>query len=213
MCAGTPAACELLDAKVGLHDFGVAQEFGGFPGRDDSALLDHVGVIGDFKGLMDVLFHQHHGHAAFLDAADDAKHVRDDEGRESERGFIHQQQPRFRHQGPADRHHLLLAAGHRARDLIAALLQYRQQGEHLLHRLAMDGPGLAPISAERQVVLHRHVGEETAALGNDGHAVVADLMAGDGCHVHAIDQYLALAGTQYARDGIDQRRCEQTSSS
>ena len=60
--------------------------------------------------------------AVAVELGDDAEDLLDHERREAERGLVHQQEARPRHQRARDREHLLLAAGQRAGELLAALL-------------------------------------------------------------------------------------------
>ena len=56
-----------------------------------------------------------------VDLLDDLEVLLDERGRQAHRRLVHQQQPRPRHQRPAHRDHLLLAARQRPRELAAAL--------------------------------------------------------------------------------------------
>ena len=62
-----------------------------------------------------------------VDLGDDPEDLLDDHRRQTHRRLVEQQQPRPGHQRPADRHHLLLAAGQRSADLGAALRHPREQ--------------------------------------------------------------------------------------
>ena len=62
---------------------------------------------------------------------------------------------RPRHQRPADRQHLLLAARQRAGALLGALLQHREVPEHRLEVLRHAVGVAARVGAHAQVLAHR----------------------------------------------------------
>ena len=62
-----------------------------------------------------LLLDDEHGDAGFVDLLDDLEAALDEDGREPHGRLVHQQELRLRHQRAAHRHHLLLAAGERAR--------------------------------------------------------------------------------------------------
>ncbi len=71
---------------------------------------------------------------------------------------------RPRHQRPPDRAHLLLAPGHRARLLVAPLLQPRKEVEDAIHVLADPGAVVALERAHLEVLRHRHPREQPPAF-------------------------------------------------
>ena len=89
--------------------------------------LQHVGAVGDRQRHVGVLLDHEDRRALAVDLLDDVEHLLDIERRQAHRRLVHADQPRPGHQRAADRHHLLLAAGQRAGDLVAALLHAREQ--------------------------------------------------------------------------------------
>ena len=64
-------------------------------------------------------------------AGDQREQFLDHQRRQSERGFVQDQQPGLGHQAPADGQHLLFAAGHGAGQLAQALAQPGKGVQHL----------------------------------------------------------------------------------
>src|SRR5437660_882332 len=83
--------------------------------------------IGEFQRELRVLLDNQDGDLVVaVDLAEDSEQVAHDQGRQSERGFVQQHQPRPQHQRARHRQHLLLAARQRAGLLGVALLQHRE---------------------------------------------------------------------------------------
>jgi hypothetical protein len=80
------------------------------------------------------------------------------------------------HQRPADRAHLLLAAGHRPRLLRLALGETREQREDTVEILSQAALVLALEGAHLQVLEHRHTREELPALRRLGDAAGDDVV-------------------------------------
>ena len=95
------------------------------------------------------------------------------EGCQAQRRLVEQHQARARHQRAADRHHLLLAAGKRRKSWRRRSLSTGSAGRPFERRLALFARG-GPITAEVEVFLHRHGGEEAPSLRDQRDAVVAE---------------------------------------
>ena len=80
------------------------------------------------------------------------------------------------HQRAADGEHLLLAAGHRARLLLLALLEAREQVEDAVEVLADPLAVAAQVGAQLEVLAHGHALEALAALGRLADAQPHDLL-------------------------------------
>src|SRR5712691_5036542 len=117
---------ESLLAEVGLADPGVLGELGRRAFGHDASLLEDVPAGGDGKGLDDVLLDEQYRHAVGVDTRDHLEHLIDDLWREAERRLVEKEEPRAGHEGPPDRHHLLLPAGEGAGELSATLAQDRK---------------------------------------------------------------------------------------
>ena len=73
--------------------------------------FEQVGAVDQFEHLLHVLLDDQHGEALRPDAADQVEDLLHGERRETGRRLVHQQELGVGHQRPADRAHLLLAAG------------------------------------------------------------------------------------------------------
>ena len=101
----------------------------------------------------------------------DLARVTDERGK-TEARFVEHEQLWLGHQRAAHGQHLPLAAGERAGELRAALLQTRKGAEDLVHGLALVAVAMtiALEGAKQQVVLHAHLAEQLALLRHQRHA-------------------------------------------
>ena len=83
-------------------------------------------VVGEVQRQLDVLLHQHDRKPLALEPGNSAPDIGDDLRRQPFGRLIHQQQARIAHQRPADRQHLLLAAGKQAGELMTPLGEPRK---------------------------------------------------------------------------------------
>ena len=106
------------------------------------------------------------------------EHLSHHDGRQAQCGLVQQQHPRRRHEPAAQGQHLLLPSGHLAGQVAPLLVQ---DGEELHHRVHPP-PLLRRVSqvkaAHLQVLLHGEVGEHPAPLGDEGDALLHDLVGG-----------------------------------
>src|SRR5260221_7176989 len=110
-----------LDQRVVAQFLRVAS-FQGYPASDD-----YLTAISDRRTLVEILLgHQHGKVVALLELADLVDHPADQDRRQPDRGLVDEEEARRRHQGTAERQHLLLAAAHRRRQLPAPLAQHRE---------------------------------------------------------------------------------------
>jgi hypothetical protein len=128
----------------------------------NAAGLEHVRPRAQLQGQARVLFDEQHRHAAgAIQPRQVLGKVVDDHGRQAQRQLVDGQHIRLRHERPADRHHLLLAAGQGPGDPPTHLGQRREQLEH---GARVAGPTCP--RAQPQVVLDGHVGKQLSALGH-----------------------------------------------
>ena len=166
------AQIEVLDHLVGAERLDIALE-------DDLAVHDDVAVVGDPHRLGEILLgHQHGERVLVLELLDRRDGLVDQQRRQAHRGFVDQQQPRRGHQRPGNGQHLLLAAGHRSRQLAAPLRQHRE-GLEREGQVACDlRPGRRAKGAQQQVFLDRELREEPAPLGHQRDPEVDDFFGG-----------------------------------
>src|ERR1041385_6953166 len=103
-----------LVTEVAAADGVVGLELGARAREHDAAGLEHVARVGSLQREVRVLLDDQDGQALVLvQLADDPEQLRDQDGREPERGLVEQQEPRPVHERPREREHLLLAAAQR----------------------------------------------------------------------------------------------------
>ena len=137
----------------------------------DLAVDQDVGAVGDLERAVDVLLDEQDRRPLVAQAGEELEDLVDDDRRQPERRLVEQEQPRARHQRPADREHLLLAAGERARRLPQPLAAGPGTG-----RARAPAPRSAAARsrcgprAEPQVVGHRKPREDAPALRREREA-------------------------------------------
>jgi len=199
-----PAAYLFAEIR-GFDLFILAQRLGGI-GADDMAVVQQVAAIGDRQTLLGVLLDQKDAHAGFLDARERSEQPQGQQRREAERRFVEQQDSRRRHHGAADCHHLALAAAHGAHELLAALLELREQAQHTFQILRLVRAGAPRMCAEHEILLDGQVGKNAAVLWHERDAGLHDLVRRAPRDVGAVHRHRAafrLAGLP--GDGADER--------
>src|SRR5690625_4391556 len=164
------------DPQIGLADVVVVQQCLGGIRQHDPPVLQHVAAIRGLQRMMHVLLDDQDRHAGFDDPVDHREYLFHDDRGQSKGGIVEHQQARARHQAAGDGDHLLLAAGKRARALVEALRDTREELQHLLQGRFRPGPCLPAESPHQQVLPHRHVGEELAPLRYERDSQFHDFM-------------------------------------
>src|SRR5437870_9027390 len=114
-------------SKIRLLDAWVVQELGRRSVEGDRAVLQHITVMGHAQYLASVLLGDQDRRAGGVDRAYTLENRVQDLGRQAERRLVEEQQLRITHQRPAEREHLLLAAGQVCRLESATLAQHGEQ--------------------------------------------------------------------------------------
>src|SRR6267143_2191921 len=153
-------------AQVGLAHLGVIQQVAGRAGERNRTRFHDVAAAREFQREPRVLLHQQDRHALSRDLAHNVEDLRHHQGREAHRRLVQQQQFRPRHQRARNGEHLLLAAGERAGDLLAALPQARKACVLRLGVAAAERVG-----AHGKILLHRELAENAAPLGHHHQAL------------------------------------------
>ena len=104
------------------------------------------------------------------------EHLLHHQRRQPGRRLVHQQQFRLGHQRAADRAHLLLAAGQRAGQLLAAVLQARKQAVNPIELLGETPPRLRNEGADAQIFLDAQPRKQPAVLRHMGDALLDHAM-------------------------------------
>src|ERR1700722_16744444 len=132
----------------------VAAQLVGGPRAMHAPMLEGIDEIGNLKGKIDVLLHKDDGDPALGQADHDLEDLVDNQRRKTKRRLVEQQQLGVAHQRPADRQHLLLAAGKPTGRLPVSLAESRKQSIDLIKQF---GPRLAASGEEpcNQILLDR----------------------------------------------------------
>ncbi len=148
------------------------------------------------------LLHQQDGHPPPRQVPDQLVELRHDQRGEAHRQLVEQQHLGVRDQRPRDGQHLLLAAGHGAGQLPAAL---GQPGERLvgplLDRLQVEATLVRP---DAEVLLDRQVGEDAPSLGDRTEAGPGQLLGGGPAGRGVADHHLAVGGAKLAAHHAEQ---------
>ena len=170
-------------------------------GERDLAGLEHIGAVGDGKRRLRVLLHEQDGRARGVQLADDVEDLLDQNGREAHGRLVEHEKLGLAHERAAHREHLLLAAGECAGDLTAALLQTREALVNVRDTRLDGGIGLR-VRAHLQILLHGHLLEDVASLGDLRQTVLNDLVRRDALEVMALKEDAAHLGVQQAGDRV-----------
>jgi hypothetical protein len=106
--------------------------------------------------------------------ADGLKKLLHQRRRETERRLVEHNEFGLPHQAAADRQHLLLAARHRTRDLLAALGEPRKQRINALDFVVHFGARARQERAHLQIFLHGQRRENLTAFRDLTNAEIAD---------------------------------------
>src|SRR5467141_1318477 len=159
----------------------VREQLGAAALHPDGAGLHHIPAIGKLQREVRILLDQQHRDPGVAEHLHRAHHLRYQQRREPQRRLIQQQELRPGHHGAAEGEHLLLAAGQRARRLLAALAQERKAlhglGKAPLHFLAVP----QQISRGEQVLLDRELREDAPALRDVHQAERRDAVGSEPC--------------------------------
>ena len=89
--------------------------------------------------------------------------------------------------------------------LTPSLLEHGEEMVDALEARLLVRPGARAEGAEREVLLHRHLAEESATLGHERQAVLDDLVRVERQHVLALRRDRARAWSEQARDALEER--------
>src|SRR5947208_4548696 len=128
--------------------------------------LEDAGAIRERERLAHVLLDEQHRDAVRIDRADRLEDLRDQHGSQAQRRLVQHQEARARHERAADRAHLLLAAGERARELRLPVGQRREERQDVVEGPLALGARAPRVGAEQQVLGDAHEREEPPALGH-----------------------------------------------
>ncbi len=166
-------------------------------------MFHEIEALRDFQRHVRVLLDEKDGRALAVQLRDRAEDLFDHERREAERGLVHEQEARPRHQRTCHGEHLLLAAREGAGQLRRALPEAGKALEDAVD--VRREVVLALVGARLEVLEHAHGRKDQAVLGDQGDAARHDdvrLLARD---VLAVELDPAAARTKHAGDRQHQR--------
>ena len=111
-----------------------------------------------------VLFNYEHRCAWLVELPDELEDLADELRCQPHGRLVKEQKFRIGHQGPADRQHLLFAAGHGATVLLDPFLKSGEQVKYALEILRHSGPVLSAEGSHVQVFHHGHARKNSAPL-------------------------------------------------
>src|SRR5438874_130715 len=183
-----------LDSEVRpLHIGALKQGLRG-PFLYDPPRLEDVAAVRHLQRPRRVLLDEEDRGALPVDLSDYLEDRVDQDRRQAQRWLVEEEQFWARHEGAANRQHLLFAPRECSGNLVAPLSEAWKEVEDPLF-VAPDGGGiLAHVGAEKKIVPHRHAGKDPATLwcvANAAHHdlhVVFDQEDGDALLSHLFDE-------------------------
>ncbi|KAF5029371.1 hypothetical protein DSECCO2_649280 [anaerobic digester metagenome] len=170
---------------------------------DDPAAGQQVGRVRGRQGAGGVLLDDEDGRAGAGQLVDDGENLVGYDGRQAQARLVQEQEAGPRHQRPAHGQHLLLSAGQSAGQLGAALPQFGEAGEDLVHAPLFLGLGqVQGDGPELEVLQDRQVGEDLAAFGRHGKPEADHARRRGAGHGLAVEEDLAARGFEQAHDAL-----------
>src|SRR5215470_13091690 len=145
--------------------------------QGDPPVLQHIAPVTELERAQDVLLDEQNSQPFGVDTLEIVEDELDHDRGETQARLVEHEQSRSRHEPPADRAHLLLAAGERACALPLTLGEPREQLEDPSHRFEPLPTRLARSRPELEVLPDGHGGKELAPLGHVRDAELDDLGA------------------------------------
>src|SRR5215831_3586128 len=167
--------------------------------------FQEIGVIAHVERGRGILLHHENGRAGRTNVGDNVERALDDRGSKPERRLVEHDELGLRHQGSADRKHLLLAAGQGSRRLPAALGKPRKLIEDARHIGRDPSPIRAEIAAHFQIFQHRHLREYVASLRTMREPECKNGARGGVGDVVSIEHDRAGSRMQQSRDRLQRR--------
>src|SRR5437667_8172 len=194
-----------LLTQVGPADLRVVGQLGRGSRERDRAGLEDVAPVRDRQRHRRVLLHEQDRRPLPVDVGDRVEDLLDEDRGEPHARLVQQEEPRVRHQGAADREHLLLAPRQGACDLRDPLLEPREECEDALE-VGRD-PRVAPrIGAHHEVLADREAIEDPPSLRDVGDTPPHDLVGRHADERFGLQRNRAAQGVEEPRDGLERRR-------
>src|SRR2546423_5274091 len=174
-----------LNPEVALLNILPPGEFGRIAAPDHPAFFEHIVYVGHACERAQVLVDEQDRQPGALQPLDRAVDLDADERREPFGRFVEDQEARIGHQRPADRQHLLLAAGELVAIVALARLELRKEREDFLQR---------PFALRRgrdEVLAHGEVREYLPSFGHQTEAGLGDAIGRKMLHGLALKAHRA----------------------
>src|SRR5262245_11871665 len=170
--------------EVGLADGLVLGQLPARALERDPTHLEHVRAARGAQRELRVLLDDEDGEPLLLvEVAEDPEDLPDDDRREPEGRFVEEQEKRPRHERAGDREHLLLAARERSGLLLAAPVEPREMAADPL--VVLREAASLEIPAQTEVLVHRQLTEDAAALRDVCDSGARDALGGGARHALA----------------------------
>ena len=163
--------------------------------QSDLTVLHNIAMVCSIQSDLGVLLNEQNGGALLTDLHDILENILNDDGSQTQRRLVQQQQLRTGDHCTGDSQHLLLTTGQGACQLV---LTFQQTGEHFVHGsdVLLDlCLVLAGVTANIQVFSNGQLGEYMTAFQALCHTQTQDLVAGHSGDVLALVQDLAIVYT------------------
>src|SRR5690606_9534458 len=145
------------EAEIGLAHSRVLKQRLGRIAEHDPAGLQYVASGSNRESERCVLLDEQNGRAALMNFDQRVVHLIDDDGRQAMARLIEDQHAHAQHHGPAQRDHLLLAAGQSPRALPPPLLEARKERVAILEPPTVLRIVPNCVGANEEILLNRHV--------------------------------------------------------
>jgi len=171
-------------------------ELAGFSDEPDLTLVHDHDDVGKSQRVTDVLLDQQDGRPVAPDLLERVEQLSDEARREPERQLVHHKQLRLRDDRAREREHLLLSTGKRSGDLLAALLQDREEVVDARERAVQT---VGRVRGHHQVFLDRQSGEDAAPFRDMRQPQPGDLMIVLSVDANAVEGDLARRRRHHPR--------------
>src|SRR5262245_18697376 len=199
---GRPWLPDSGPTEVGLPDQRILEQLRGGAGEDDLSHLEDIAAVGDRQRHVHVLLDHEDRRALLVDGPDDIEDLLHEARGQPHRRFVHAQERGPGHEGATDGEHLLLAARHRAGELMPSLPEHGKEPEYPLQLVVPARLGTSSVPAHLEVLEDSHPREHAPALGHGRDPALDDLARPKGVDRLTAEGDRPLAGAHQAEHGL-----------
>src|SRR3984957_6823105 len=197
-------ACFL--AEIEAADAVGLAELGRGAGEGVASHVEDDDPVGGVQDAAHVLFDDQERDARAVQGGERRVDLVDEARRESGRRLVEDDQAGLADQRARDGESALFAAGQAAGALVGAGAKQRELRIDALDGRRRGAPRAQRIAAQHQVLMHAHVSEDAARLGDIADALAHHAIGREARERIAGEADAALEGRQVAEDGLQQRR-------